>query len=95
MKKNQEPTCTSLVMDELCGAADFRSMPQLCEATRLSTARVSAALYHLRQHKSVEFISDASGTWWFATPESDDRCRCVDKRAPEIKPRKPRKAAPK
>jgi hypothetical protein len=88
---NKEPTSTSVVLAELCGADDFRSMKQLCAHTRLNVHRVSAALHHLHNRKCVAFISDAGGVWWYATPECDDRSRVVEQRAPELKPRKQRK----
>ena len=91
MRKNQEPTCTSLVLAELKGSDDFRTVKQLCTHTQLSSNRVIAALCHLKAHKCVDFVSDATGTWWFATVETDDRCKTVEQRAPETKPRTPRK----
>ena len=92
MRKNQEPTCVSLVSAELEGADDFRSAKQLIENTRLTKNRVAAALHHLKIHKAADFVVNADGTtWWFATPETDDRSRIVESREPEVKPRKPRK----
>lgn len=95
MRKNQEPTCTSLVLAELKGSDDFRTVKQLHACTRLSHNRITAALHHLKMHKCVDFVSDAAGTWWFATTECDDRCREVHHRVPEAKPRTPRKPKPK
>lgn len=88
---HKEPTTVSIVLAELQGADDFRSAKQLCENTRSTNNRVCCALYHLHKHKCVNFISDANGVWWYATPETVDRCCCVDERTPEVKPRKQRK----
>lgn len=92
MHNNKEPTSVSIVMAELTGADDFRSVKQLREHTRLCSNRVTAALHHLHKRKCVDFISDLNGVWWYATPETDDRCFCVDERTPEVKKRKPRKS---
>lgn len=89
---NKEPTATSVVLAELQGADDFMTMRQLREHTRLNINQVSAALHHLRVHKCVEFISDGSGVWWYATPESDTRLCAHDQRAPETRPRRQRKS---
>jgi hypothetical protein len=85
---NKEPTSTSIVLAELTGADDFRNVKQLKEHTRLCSNRVTAALHHLHKRKCVDFISDANGVWWYATPECDDRTRTVEQRTPETRPRK-------
>lgn len=92
MRKNQEPTCVSLVHEALVQSNDFKTTQQLQQETECLAGRICAALCHLRAHKAVDFISDVNGTWWFATQESDNRLHKMDLRAPEVKPRKPRKS---
>ena len=91
MNRRQEPTCTSLVQEVLVKTDDFKTPKQLCEETRLTPNQVCAALHHLHRHKAVDFITDVNGTFWFTTLDEDNRCKCVDLRAPEVKPRRPRK----
>ena len=58
----------------------------------------SQALHHMLKHQAVSFISDAGGTWWYASPQTDTRIRVMKQRALEAsprKPRKPRKGVPK
>lgn len=91
----KDPTCTSLVLEELSKADDFRNMRQLCEYTRCTHNQVSAALSHLKAYKAVDFVSNPDGTWWFATPETDTRHHIKKQRVHEIKPRKTRKVVKK
>lgn len=95
MKRNTETTATFLVLDALKRADDFRTGRQLMDETRLSTNRVSAALYHLLKYKAVEFIESERKLWWFATPTSDTRSKTVDERVMESKPRKVRRSRAK
>ena len=91
MRNRQEPTLTSLVLTELQGADDFKTVRQLRDLLKMTPNQVTCSLKHLHNHKCVDFISDATGTWWYATPETDNRCKCLNMRTPEVKPRKPRK----
>lgn len=90
-KKMKQPTATTLVLEALIRADDFRTSRQLQAELQLDTNHVSAALCHLAKHKAVEFVEADSSLWWFATPETDTRSRVVDERAPEDRPRKPRR----
>lgn len=89
--KRTETTATTLVMEALVRADDFRTGRQLQEELRLSGNRVSAALYHLLKHRAVEFVEADRTLWWFATPTSDTRSRVVEEKAPETRPRRPRR----
>jgi len=91
MKRFKQPTSTSIVFAALIRANDFRTGKQLQTETGLSSNRVSAALYSLMKYKAAEFIEAEGSLWWFATPDTDTRSRTVDEKAPELKPRKPRK----
>ena len=94
----KDPTCTSLVEAVLVVADDFKTVRQLAAETRCTFDQVGAALHHMLRHQAVSFISDASGTWWYATPQTDNRIRVVAQRTIETaprKPRKPRKVVPK
>lgn len=94
-RRCQEPTCTSLVEAVLTMADDFKTIRQLAEETRCTPNQVSAAVHHLLKHRATDFISDAMGTWWYLTPETDTRSRTVKLRAPEEHPRKTRKGVKK
>lgn len=90
-RRAKDPTCTSLVEAVLVVADDFKTMRQLAAETRCTPNQVGAALSHLLKHQVAAFISDASGTWWYATPQTDTRIRVVTQRTIETAPRKPRK----
>lgn len=91
MRRLKQPTATSIVFEALVRADDFRTGLQLQAETGLNSNRVSAALYHLKKYKAAEFIEGEGNLWWFATPETDTRSRTIEEKAPELKPRKPRK----
>lgn len=95
MRKHKETTSTSIVFAKLVAAMDFMTVRQLVDSTGVSCNRVTAALCNLRNYKAADFIADANGTWWYATPESDTRTKTVEERVPETKPRKPRSSKPK
>jgi len=68
-----KPTTTSRVYDVLKACGDFRTARQIKVQLGENINRVSAALYHLRAHKAVDFVEAPETLWWFATPESDNR----------------------
>ena len=80
IRRAKDPTCTSLVEAVLVGADDFKTMRQLAAETRCTFHQVGAALSHMLKHQAVSFISDASGTWWYATPQTDNRHHVVAQR---------------
>lgn len=88
----KEPTCTTLALSALASADDFVTAAQLTVMTHCTPNQVGAALSHLRSHKAVDCMACAGNLWWFTTPDSDDRSRCVHERKPEVNKRKPRKA---
>lgn len=97
-RRSKDPTCTSLVEAVLVVADDFKTARQLVAETRCTFNQVGAALSHLLKHQAVNFIRDAGGTWWYATPQTDNRHHVVAQRTIETvprKPRKPRKVVPK
>jgi len=87
----KEPTATSLVMLALVNADDFMTMAQLKEITGLDSNHVSAALYSLKKYSAANCIEQDRTLWWFATAEDDTRCRVIEERRPESRPRKPRR----
>lgn len=91
MNKHKEPTAVSLVGEALRRADDFLTAQQLRIATGVCANRVSAALHHLQKHKAADATRLDGCLYWYATPETDDRCRTVNERTPETKPRKTRK----
>lgn len=91
------PTHTSKIMDALTHCAeDFMTTQQLVEATGSAYNQCTAALHHLRRRGAVDVVVEADGRgWWFATPSGDDRTRILEERAPEDKPRRSRRVAPR
>lgn len=90
--KLKEPTCTLLVLEVMVKTDDFMSVSQIMKATGLTANRTTAALCHLRKRKAVDSLACDGSLWWFATPDSDNRCYCVKERMPEVNKRKPRKS---
>ena len=91
MKHSQEPSCVSLVFGVLVGSDDFKTVQQLKDETRCNMNQVLAALCHLKMHKAVEMITSGHDTFWFATPDSDNRTKTLETRKIEDKPRKKRR----
>lgn len=89
--KMKERTATTLVMDALLRADDFRTGRQLMDELKLDTNHVSAALCHLRKYSAVDCVEGEDALWWFATPENDQRTKVLRERTPESRPRKPRR----
>lgn len=90
--KQKEPTVTSQVVEHLTKRNDYVETHELCRELCESFNRISAALSHLRKHRAVDCIVDHGQVWWFILPvEMDTRSHHVDQRAPETRPRKPRK----
>lgn len=91
--KRKEPTATLLVYEVLLRSGDFRTSHQLVEETRETAHRVNVALYGLLHYKAVAvmpvpipgYIRPA--LYWYATPDSDTRCRVVEERVPEVRGR--------
>lgn len=92
MTKHTEVTSTTLVFEALVASEDFLNVRTLMVKTGRINNQVTAALSSLHKYKAVDFIHDASGTWWFATPDTDTRIYRVEERIPENKPRKKRQA---
>lgn len=93
-RRDKEPTATTLVLTALRATDDFMSRRMLCAAIPgVTMGQVSAALCHLRKHHAVGVVIEPDGVgWWFALPPAeDDRSRTVDLRAPELRPRRPRR----
>lgn len=91
MSRFKETTSTTRVMEALIRADDFRTGRQLQEELGLDCSHVSAALYHFRKYHAADCIEQPDALWWFATPEDDRRCRVVEERTPESRPRRPRR----
>lgn len=81
--KRAEPTAVSLVGDELLGAKDFRTVPQIMAATGLAVHQIATSLRHLRLHKAVDCLEEAGALYWFATPEKDTRVFVLPNRVKE------------
>ena len=84
----KDPTCTSLVLDELVNSDDFKSVRQIMLCTRLSSEHVRFTLAYLRKCKAVGMVSDHDETWWYATPDTDTRSHTMAERIAEVKPRR-------
>jgi hypothetical protein len=82
-RNTPEPTWVSRVEDALRAADDFMSFAELAAATSANTNRLTAALHHLRKYRAVDSIDSGGRLYWFATPNTDTRCRRVELRRPE------------
>lgn len=91
IRRRKDPTFTHLVFEHLVKVDDFRTAQQLQQELSIASNRVSAALHSLRTYDAVTAMAADERLWWYATPISDTRSRRVDERAPELKPRRPRK----
>lgn len=80
MPRLMKPTATNLVLAALRARDDFMNQPQIREALPgVSANEISAALYHLRNHRAVDVVVEPDGEgWWFALPpEYDNRMRTI------------------
>lgn len=93
MRKIKQTTTTSLVLGALRATDDFLDYRALRAMTGRNTNQISAACHELRNHRCVDVVVEPDGRgWWFALPaEQDTRCRSIDERTPESKPRRPRR----
>lgn len=90
-KAPKEPTFTSIVENWMKQQDDFVTLDQIKAGTTLNTNRVSACLTHFYRRKVVDFIVSDGKTYWYATPDTDDRTRVVEEKVPEEQgSRKPR-----
>jgi len=85
--KYRNITITCRVLEAMVLADDFRTSRQLGVELKLSSSQLSSSLAHLYKHQAVDCIEQPGTLWWYATPESDTRCRHMDERAPEKAPR--------
>jgi hypothetical protein len=88
MKRNKQPTWTTLALEFLKKQDDLATTPQVAGAIGATLDQTRAALFHLRMHRAVDVIVEPTGVaWWFATPDTDSRCYHHDERTPEDRPR--------
>lgn len=92
MKRNKQPTWTSLALELLMKRDDFLTTQQVAAEIGAEYNQASAALHHLRQRHAVDILIDKGIGYWFATPDGDDRSFHLDERTPENKPRRPRRS---
>lgn len=85
------PTWTSLVLDELIRADDFRTLRELVVCVGGTSNQISAALWLLTQRKAVGCEICNGVSYYYATPEYDTRIRKMGERTPEMRPRKLRR----
>lgn len=91
MKADKQPTFTILVQRALERADDFVTIKQLrAVAPELTHNRATASLAHLRKRHVVGVMVEDGVTYWYATPETDDRSRVTEEKKREDVPRKPR-----
>ncbi len=89
-------TYTSLVQECLKERNDFMSYSEIFDYVKktrseVKLANISAACFHLKKHKVIDFVIDCDGeVFWFFTPETDDRLRTINERVQESRPRKRR-----
>lgn len=75
-----KPTVTTLILNLLKARDDFMDYAQIRESTGQDQNHVSAACFHLRQHRAIDCIINPDGhVWWFALPSvEDNRYRVLD-----------------
>ena len=93
MKRQKEPTWTTLVLEALRSSDDFMDYAMLIRETGGNYCQVSASCFSLREYRAigVEITPDGKAWWYARPPEDDARTRHLDERTPESKPRKLRK----
>lgn len=89
----KRPTWAYLVEDALRKADDFMSLDQLLAATGARRNQLSAALCHLQKCQTADAVLAQGKLYWFYAG-GDTRCRHVEERTPEDKPRRTRKTRP-
>ena len=80
MKKT---TWTTLIMELLCRSDDLISTVDIVQKVNCSMRQAFAALHHLRKRHTVEVVVDKGSSYWFATPDSDNRGYKVEEREEE------------
>lgn len=86
----KQPTWTHLVEEALRVSDDFLPASRLRELTGANTCQVSAALHHLQKFKVVDAVPAHNELYWFYLGQ-DTRTVVHEERAPEAKPRRPRR----
>ena len=89
----REPTHTALVCTALANADDFLTTEQLVSMGCGTHQRVWQAATYLLQRKAVGVEIQGGVSYWYATPDHDDRSRVVAERKKETtrKRKQPRK----
>lgn len=82
-KGPRAPTHVSLVEGALRAADDFLLPSTILAATGLRPIDVKASLVWLHSKQAANFIEERGQTFWFATPESDQRKRTIAERKAE------------
>lgn len=86
-----EETRTHKIERTLRESDDFLSVKQLIERSGCNLNQVTASLHTFKKYHVADFVTDYSGTYWYALdPSLDIRTKVVVERIPEKKPRKPR-----
>ena len=81
---SKEPTFTHLVLEQLRVADDFVTVRQLMSAIpELNYNRASASLAHLYKGHAIDMIVSDGNTYWYATPELDDRTKRLEEKVRE------------
>ena len=93
---DKQPSFTSLVLAALEAADDFLSVADLrARVSELTSNRATASLAHLFKRKAVGVLISDGVTYWYATPDTDDRAFVIDeKKREELGTRKTRKPRP-
>lgn len=92
LRKYRSPASVHLVLEFLRQQDDLFTVKMIAAGTNVTVARVSAAVYMLRDYHCAAPVVDNMGrVWWYALPiEEDTRVRTVPERVEESKPRKRR-----
>ena len=83
MRKDQRPSLTSLFEKWLDEQNDFVTLAQAIKGTGMTNNQVTACLAHFKKHKAADFIVQDGVTFWYSTPDTDDRLFKVEERIVE------------
>lgn len=90
--KDRKPTWTSKVEEVLRLADDFLAAKEIQAKLEARRNQIFAALWHLRDCKVIDSVESGGKLYWFYKGhEEDPRCRIIEERCPEDKPRKTRR----
>lgn len=92
-RKQARPTHVALTERALKEGDDFLTVWNLRDRTKLEGQKILVSLHHLFEHRAAAMLVDQGVTYWYGTPETDNRVKVILERKPE-EPGSRRKAKP-